>query len=115
MRPRSTSPSVAPFVLSFLIAGLGPGLPPAAASTGGPAPVPSGGPDRATNLAAIQSLLEARFRVHPLPAKAIHKLQRMTDRQIAQIASLCARVADEATPGGGNVALLLITALIILS
>ena len=115
MRRSRSSPSVARFILCFLIAAFGLPSPSAAAPPNTHTPAPPRGPERTANLATIQSLLEARFRVRPLPAKAVQKLQRMTDRQIAQIASLCGRIADEATPGGGNVGLLLITALIILS
>jgi hypothetical protein len=115
MRPTRSSPSVTRFVLCFLIAAFGLTSPLAAAPPNTPAPVPPRGPERAANLATVQSLLEARFGVHPLPAKAIQKLHRMTDQQIAQIASLCARIARESGAPEGNVALLLVTALIILS
>lgn len=115
MRPTRSSPSVTRFVLCLLIAAFSLTSPLAAAPPNTPAPVPPRGPERAANLATIQSLLEARFGVHPLPAKAIQKLHRMTDQQIAQIASLCARITREAGAPEGNVALLLVTALIILS
>lgn len=98
----------------ILLCGLGSPLS-AAALPRFPPGVPASGPDRRSNLATIQSLLEERFGVSPLPAKAVQKLHRLPDRQIAQIAALCGRIAEEPNAPGGNLALLLITTVIILS
>ncbi len=61
----------------------------------------------------ILSVLESKLGGYQLPEKAKNKLSILSDEQFIQIASLCDRIAntDAVT---GNLALLLIAALIIL-
>ncbi len=69
---------------------------------------------RASNILKILSVLENRIGDQPLIEKAKDKLSTLTDRQTLLIASLSDRVEKERNPASGDIAFLLITALIIL-
>ena len=69
---------------------------------------------RASNVLKILSVLENRIGDQPLIEKAKDKLSTLTDRQTLLIASLSDQVVKERNPISGDVAFLLMTALIIL-
>jgi hypothetical protein len=69
---------------------------------------------RASNVLKILSVLENRMVDHPSLEKAKDKLFRLSDNQTKLIASLSDQVVKERNPISGDVAFLLMTALIIL-
>jgi hypothetical protein len=69
--------------------------------------------DRALN--KIEGILESRIKNHYLPEKAKNKLAAMNDEEIRLLTSLCDRLSETDDTAGADFALLLATALIILS
>ncbi|OGP78471.1 MAG: hypothetical protein A2V86_17255 [Deltaproteobacteria bacterium RBG_16_49_23] len=69
---------------------------------------------RASNVLKILSVLENRIGDQPLIEKAKDKLSTLTDRQTLLIASLSDQVVKERNSTSGDIAFLLIAALIIL-
>lgn len=59
--------------------------------------------------------LESRIKNHHLPEKAKNKLAAMNDEEIRLLKSLCDRLSETADTAGADFALLLATALIVLS
>lgn len=70
---------------------------------------------RRADLGRILSVLELKMGGSTLPDKVKDKLSTLTDGQIRLIASLSNRVADEAHTPSGDIAFLLIAALIVFS
>jgi hypothetical protein len=67
------------------------------------------------NVARIVSVLERRIGSHRLPEQAKEKLDRMSEKDIRLVASLCDRVAAAHDNAGTDLALLLAAVLIVLS
>ena len=93
-----------------------------AALPGGAAPTPS--PMRDTrlsqeraerDLSGIIGILESRIKNHQLPEKAKNKLAAMNDEEIRLVTALCDRMAGSGDTAGADLALMLVTALIVLS
>jgi hypothetical protein len=63
----------------------------------------------------IIEVLESRIRRSHLSEKAVQKLNAMNDEEIRLVASLCDRISRAGDTAGADVALLLVTALIVLS
>ncbi len=100
--------------LSLALTHLGGGSDATAAAPGAPPTRSTAMADRRAETAKILSALGHRVRDRVILRKTAHKLATMTDGQIRLIASLSERIAG----GGGlaaDVALLLLTALLILS
>jgi hypothetical protein len=70
---------------------------------------------RDRDLNKIIGTLESRIKNHHLPEKAKNKLAAMNDEEIRLLKSLCDRLAETADTAGADFALLLATALIVLS
>jgi hypothetical protein len=70
---------------------------------------------RDRDLNKIIGTLESRIKTHHLPKKAKNKLATMNDEEIWLLTSLCDRLAETADTAGADLALLLATALIVLS
>jgi len=70
---------------------------------------------RDRDLNKIIWILESRIKNHHLPEKAKNKLAAMDDEEIQLLKSLCDRLSETAHTAGADVALLLATALIVLS
>lgn len=70
---------------------------------------------RAERLNGIVEILESRIKNHQLPEKAKNKLVAMNDEEIRLVASLCDRMAGEGNTAGADLALMLVTAMIVLS
>ena len=110
------------FVVSFAIL-LNAGLEPAAVASPSNAAVSapshartaSLSRQRAERLNGIVEILESRIKNHQLPEKAKNKLVAMSDEEIRLVASLCSRMAGEDNTAGVDLALMLVTALIVLS
>jgi hypothetical protein len=67
------------------------------------------------DLNKIIGILESRIKNHHLPGKAKNKLAAMNDEEIRLLTSLCDRLSETADTAGADFALLLATALIVLS
>jgi hypothetical protein len=67
------------------------------------------------DLNKIIGILESRIKNHHLPEKAKSKLAAMNDEEIRLLKSLCDRLSQTADTAGADFALLLATALIVLS
>jgi hypothetical protein len=89
---------------------------------GGAAPTPS--PVRDTrlsqeraerDLSGIIGIIESRIKNRRLPEKAKNKLAAMSDEDIRLVTSLCDRMAGSGDTAGADLALMLVTALIVLS
>jgi len=70
---------------------------------------------RDRDLNKIIGTLESRIKNHHLPEKAKNKLAVMNDEEIRLLKSLCDRMSETADTAGADFALLLATALIVLS
>ena len=70
---------------------------------------------RDRDLKKIVAVLGSRIKNHHLPEKAKNKLAVMNDEEIRLLASLCDRLSETADTAGADFALLLATALIVLS
>ncbi len=70
---------------------------------------------RDRDLNKIIGILESRIKNHHLPGKAKNKLAAMNDEEIRLLTSLCDRLSETADTAGADFALLLATALIVLS
>ena len=70
---------------------------------------------RDRDLNKIIGTLESRIKNHHLPEKAKNKLAAMNDEEIRLLKSLCDRMSETADTTGADFALLLATALIVLS
>ncbi len=68
-----------------------------------------------SEVARIVSVLERRIGSHRLPMQAKEKLDRMPEKDIQLVASLCDRMAAAHDRAGTDLALLLATVLIVLS
>ena len=94
-----------------------------AALSGGPAPAPSGSrhagqsapehPDR--DIARVVTILESRIGDAGLPGEAKTKLASMGDEDYRLVSSLCDRIAGAGNRAGADVALVLVTALIVMT
>jgi hypothetical protein len=67
------------------------------------------------DLNKIIGILESRIKNHHLPEKAKSKLAAMNDEEIRLLKSLCDRLSQTTNTAGADFALLLATALIVLS
>jgi hypothetical protein len=67
------------------------------------------------DLSKIIGILESRIKNRQLPEKAKNKLAAMNDEEIRLVTSLCDRMAGEGDTAGADLALMLVTALIVLS
>jgi hypothetical protein len=67
------------------------------------------------DLSRIIGILESRIKNHQLPEKAKNKLATMDDKEIRLVASLCGRITGKGDTAGADLALMLVTALIVLS
>ena len=73
-------------------------------------------PERADrDLSGIIGILESRIKNHRLPEKAKSKLAAMSDEDIRFVTALCDRMAGSGDTAGADLALMLVTALIVLS
>lgn len=86
----------------------------------GPTPfarlVPESATDRhERNISRVLSVLENRIGEGALPAKAKKRLQGMSDEELRLVTSLCDRIAVADNKDGADVALLLVTAMIVLT
>jgi len=72
-------------------------------------------PSKERDLNRIVSVLESRVRNHQLPAKVRNKLAAMNDEEIRLVKSLCDRMSKTGETAGSDFALMLVTALIVLS
>jgi len=72
-------------------------------------------PERQREIARILSVLDGRTPDPAVRRRAAGKLVTLSDRQIRLIASLSERVSDDGAGPAAGIALLLITALLILS
>ena len=72
-------------------------------------------PSKERDLIRIVSVLESRVRNHPLPAKVRSKLAAMNDDEIRLVTSLCDHISKTGETTGSDLALMLVTALIVLS
>jgi len=72
-------------------------------------------PAKERDLNRIMSVLESRIRNHQLPAKVRNKLASMNDEEIRLLTSLCDRVSKTGETTGSDLAVMLVTALIVLS
>jgi hypothetical protein len=70
---------------------------------------------RDRDLNKIIGVLESRIKNHHLPEKAKNKLAAMNDEETRLLTSLCDRMSETADTAGADFALLLATALIVLS
>lgn len=70
---------------------------------------------RDRDLNKIIGILESRIKNHHLPEKAKSKLTAMNDEEIRLLKSLCDRLSQTTDTAGADFALLLATALIVLS
>jgi len=70
---------------------------------------------RDRDLNKIIGTLESRIKNHHLPKKAKNKLATMNDEEIRLLTSLCDRLSETTDTAGADFALLLATALIVLS
>jgi len=70
---------------------------------------------RDRDLHKIIGILESRIKNHHLPGKAKNKLAAMNDEEIRLLTSLCDRLSETDNTAGSDFALLLATALIVLS
>ncbi len=71
--------------------------------------------DRDTDLNKIIKVLEGRIKNHHLPKKAKNKLAAMNDDDIRIVKSLCDRLSKTGDTASADFALLLVTAVIVLS
>jgi len=67
------------------------------------------------DLSGIIGILESRIKNHHLPEKAKNKLAAMNVEEIRLVTSLCDRMAGSGDTAGADLALMLVTALIVLS
>lgn len=68
----------------------------------------------ARNLNEVVAVIEGRMKDHRLSEKAVQKLVSMNSADYGLVASLCEQISKDANSAGADVALLLITALIVL-
>lgn len=67
------------------------------------------------DLSKIIKILESKARNHQLPEKAIRKLVEMNDDDLRLVSSLCDRISGAGDAAGADLALILVTALIVVS
>ena len=70
---------------------------------------------RDRDLNRIIGILESRIKNHHLPKKAKNKIATMNAEEIRLLTSLCDRLSETADTAGADIAILLATALIVLS
>lgn len=66
-------------------------------------------------MGGVIGILESRIKNHRLPEKAKNKLAAMSDEEIRLVTSLCDRMAGAGDTAGADLALMLVTALIVLT
>lgn len=106
-----TSVLLFPALLIMITAGE---VPFAIVHAAGSEPWASIAPSRDTDVHKILSVLDNRMPEQPLLEKAKNKISTLSDRQTRRIASLAEQADREKNSMGGDIAFLLITALIIL-
>jgi hypothetical protein len=67
------------------------------------------------DLSGIIGIIESRIKNRRLPEKAKHKLAAMNVEELRLVTSLCDRMAGGGDTAGADLALMLVTALIVLS